>query len=219
VTISHHLDEATVMAFAAGNLGQAHATVVSAHLSVCPVCRANLMVMEGIGGGVLEAQAESPLSTSCRDATMARLTGAGAQQPKRAMAKRTHSDIPPALAEVLGGKSLDELPWKKRAPGIAVYDIPLQTGARGHLKLLSIAPGKEMPEHGHGGEELTLILRGSYSDHTGKYTAGDVADLDEETEHTPVVDSAEPCICLIAVDAPTKFKSFWARLAQPFVGI
>ena len=35
----------------------------------------------------------------------------------------------------------------------------------------------------------------------------------------PRVDSDEDCICLVATEAPTRFKSFWARLAQPFVGI
>ena len=76
-----------------------------------------------------------------------------------------------------------------------------------------------MPEHGHGGEELTVMLRGSYSDHTGRYIVGDVADLDEDIEHQPVVDSDEDCICLVATEAPTRFKSVWARLAQPFIGI
>jgi anti-sigma factor ChrR (cupin superfamily) len=27
------------------------------------------------------------------------------------------------------------------------------------------------------------------------------------------------CICLIATEAPTRFRALWARLAQPFVGI
>lgn len=205
------------MAFAAGTLGQAHATVAASHLSVCASCRATLREMEAIGGSTLASQAETAVSASCREATMASLDGIRLEQPRPAVRSTAH--MPEVLAELLDGKSLDQLAWKKKAPGISVFDIPLPADARGKLKLLSIAPGKEMPEHGHGGEELTYILRGSYSDHTGRYAAGDVADLDEETEHTPVIDSDEPCICLIAIDAPAKFKSVWARLAQPFVGI
>jgi putative transcriptional regulator len=217
VTTTRHLDEATVMAFAAGTLGQAHATVAASHLSMCATCRATLREMEAIGGSTLASQVEAAVSTSCRDATMASLDGVRLET--RVAAEQARADMPPALAELLEGKALDQLAWKKKAPGIAVFDIPLPADARGKLKLLSLAPGKEMPEHGHGGEELTYILRGSYSDHTGRYVAGDVADLDEETEHTPVIDSDEPCICLIAIEAPAKFKSVWARLAQPFVGI
>ena len=103
--------------------------------------------------------------------------------------------------------------------GMTIYhhialDVPLTPGARTRLQLLRIAPGKALPDHGHGGEELTLILKGSYSDHTGRYGAGDVADLDMELEHAPRVDSDVECICVVATEAPTRFKSFWARLAQ-----
>jgi putative transcriptional regulator len=219
VTITHHLDDATVMAFAAGTMGQAHATVVSSHLSVCGKCRETLRVMEAVGGGTLEAQDEAPVSATCKEATLASLDGVLPMKPRAAIRRQVRTDMPIALQQALDGKTLDELPWKKKAPGISVYDVPMPSRARGKLKLLSIAPGKEMPEHGHGGEELTLILRGAYKDHTGLYRAGDVADLDDEIEHTPVVTGDGPCICLIAVEAPTKFKSVWARLAQPFVGI
>lgn len=216
---THHLDDATVMAFAAGTLGQAHATVASAHLSVCGECRKVLREMEAIGGHVLVDQPESAVSASCRAATLASLDGIKFEAAKPPVTVPPSADMPSALARLIGGKSLDQLAWKKKAPGISSFEIPLSADARGKLILLSIAPGKEMPEHGHGGEELTYILTGTYSDHTGRYSAGDVADLDEETEHSPVVDSDEPCVCLIAVEAPAKFKSFWARLAQPFVGI
>jgi putative transcriptional regulator len=220
---THHLDEATVMAFAAGTLGQAHATVASAHLSVCDHCRRILREMEAIGGATLAGQAEAVVSSTCREATMASLDGVLLEKPRAAKQSETSLEIPPSLsrllARLLDGKSLDDLAWKKKAPGIGVFDVPLPANARGQLKILSIAPGKELPEHGHGGEELTYILRGSYSDHTGRYVAGDVADFDEETEHSPIVDSDVVCICLIAIEAPAKFKSIWARLAQPFVGI
>ena len=98
-------------------------------------------------------------------------------------------------------------------------DIKSLPKTAGHLYLLKIAPGKAMPEHGHGGEELTMILAGSYRDCFGTFARGDVADLDEHVEHSPVVAGDEPCICLVAAEAPTKFKSFFAKLAQPFLGI
>jgi putative transcriptional regulator len=123
------------------------------------------------------------------------------------------------LSNLLGNQSLDSLKWKAKAPGIATYEIPLSSKGNTHLQLLRIGKGRKMPEHGHGGEELTVMLRGSYSDHTGRYMVGDVADLDEDIEHQPIVDSDEDCICLVATEAPTRFKSVWARLAQPFIGI
>jgi putative transcriptional regulator len=215
VTITHHLDDATILAFAAGTAGEAHGIVVAAHLSMCPTCRAAVRAAETVGGGILASQPEAAVSDVCRAATLASLDAA----PARKHVPILHGELPPALERALGGKSLSDIKWSKKAPGVAIFDVPMPKGERTHLKLLRIGTGRAMPEHGHGGEELTLVLKGSYSDHMGKFSPGDVADLDEEIEHQPVVDSAEDCICLVATEAPTKFKSFWARLAQPFVGI
>lgn len=215
MTIMHHLDEATILAFAAGSIGEAHGIVVAAHMSMCPSCRAVLRDAERLGGGLLASQPETAVSNVCRSATMASLDIA--PTPKHVPV--LHGELPPALARALAGKSLSDIHWHKKAPGVATFDVPMAKGERTHLKLLRIGTGRAMPEHGHGGEELTLILKGSYSDHMGRFSPGDVADLDEATEHTPVVDSDEDCICLVAIEAPTRFKSIWARLAQPFVGI
>ena len=217
MTILHHLDDATLVAYAAGTLGEAHQVVVASHLAFCRQCRNAVRAAEAIGGGLLVEQEQSAVSDSCRAATLASL-GLVMERPT---AKRPAvvDGVPVMLTELLKGKPLSELRWKTRGPGIAKVDIALNDGGKTHLLLMRIGPGRKMPEHGHGGEELTLILKGSYSDHTGRYRPGDVADLDEDIEHQPHIDSDEDCICLIATEAPTKFKSFWARLAQPFVGI
>jgi putative transcriptional regulator len=218
VTISHHLDDATVMAYAAGTLAEAHSVVVAAHAALCPQCRSAIRTAEAIGGLMLDETDESAVSDTCRAATLASLDGVvrAARNPKAAVVA---GDLPTPLGRLLSGTPLNALPWKSKAPGIAKYGIPLAPGARSQLLLLRIAPGKFLPEHGHGGGELTLVLKGSYADHTGHYGTGDIADLDEDTEHAPRVDSDVECICLVATEAPTRFKSFWARLAQPFVGI
>ena len=76
-----------------------------------------------------------------------------------------------------------------------------------------------MPEYGHGGEEITLILSAAENDKFGRYAQGDVADLDESIEHQPVVETGAACICLVATEAPTRFKSGPALLLQPLIGI
>lgn len=219
MNISHHLDDATIVAYAAGTLGHAHGMVVASHLAYCAECRASVREAEVIGGEILELEGHSvAVSDMCRAATLASLDAVAPVAPRTKTAK-AFTDVPNILSGVLAGQSLDTLNWKKKAPGVAVFEIPMPKDSRGKLMLLSIGPGKSMPEHSHGGEELTLILRGSYSDKFGRFMPGDVADLDEEVEHQPVVDSSEPCICLVAIEAPTRFKSFWAKVAQPFVGI
>jgi putative transcriptional regulator len=217
VKITHHLDDATIIAYAAGTLGEAHNVVAAAHMVYCAQCREALRTAEQIGGELISAEPVAAVSDMCRAATLASLDVAtGVPTPR---ARAVMNGLPKPISDVLGGKSLDEIEWKKKAPGVAVADIPLSPGSAGSLKLLSIGPGREMPEHGHGGEELTLILKGSYTDHTGQYRAGDIADVDEETEHKPVADADGVCVCLVAMEAPTRFKPLWARVLQPIVGI
>jgi putative transcriptional regulator len=218
VKITHHLDDATIIAYAAGTLGEAHGYAVATHIALCADCRKGVREAEVIGGEMLAEAPVSPVSQSCREATLASLD-AMADHVVTSKPIRSNSDLPPVLSNLLGNMPLSELPWKKKAPGVATLEIPLSSGSRTHLQLLRIGPGRKMPEHGHGGEELTVILQGSYSDHTGQYITGDVADLDEDIEHQPKVDSEVDCICLVATEAPTRFKSVWARLAQPLIGI
>jgi putative transcriptional regulator len=216
-TINHHLDDATILAFAAGTLPEAHAFVAATHAAYCSHCRDAVRTAERVGGSLMMEEASSAVTDNCRAATLASLDAVAAAA--RPVAVQNQSGVPAVLCNLLGNKPLSDLHWKKKAPGVATFELPLSRGGKTHLQLLRIGPGRTMPEHGHGGEELTLILRGSYRDHTGRYMVGDVADLDEDTEHQPVADSDEDCICLVATEAPTRFKSLWARLAQPFVGI
>jgi putative transcriptional regulator len=217
VNITHHLDDATILAFAAGTLGEAHACAVATHLSYCSTCRAATRQAESYGGELLLAEPVSAVTDTCRAATLASLDAIAPTAPRK-VATAT-SEVPFVLSNLLNNQQLDSLKWKSKGPGIATFEIPLSSKGNTHLQLLRIGKGRKMPEHGHGGEELTVMLRGSYSDHTGRYTVGDVADLDEDIEHQPIVDSDEDCICLVATEAPTRFKSVWARLAQPFIGI
>jgi putative transcriptional regulator len=217
VNVNHHLDDATIISYAAGTLGEAHGFAVATHLAYCPQCRAAVRDAESVGGMILKDQDATAVSDTCRSATLASLD-AIISAPIRKAAPAS-SEVPLVLQKLLGTSSLDEIKWKKKAPGVAKFEIPMSPKSKTHLMLLRIGPGREMPEHGHGGEELTVILRGSYTDHTGRYRAGDVADLDEEIEHQPKVDSDVDCICLIATEAPTRFRAMWARIAQPFLGI
>jgi putative transcriptional regulator len=219
--ITHHLDDATILAYSAGSLAEAHAALAAGHIAYCPRCRTAVQQANDIGGYLLVESENAAVSDQCRAATLASLDGVAPQQVVR---DNRHSrldghGIPAAISALSGKPRLEELNWKKKAPGISIAEVALSENSKSTLKFLSIAPGLAMPEHGHGGHEMTLILRGSYSDHVGQFLPGDIADLDEETEHRPVVDSDEPCICIIATEAPTKFRSILARMAQPFVGI
>lgn len=214
---NHHLDHSTVLAYAAGTLEEAFTVVAASHLAVCPACRLALREAEAVGGELLERLVDTAVSTACRARTLAALDQV-APPPAPAPAA-VKSELPLPLARLLHAAHYDELAWKTKAPGVAMCNVKLPKGARGQLKLLRIGAGRAMPEHGHGGEEITMVLKGAYRDHMGRFVAGDVADLDESVEHKPVVEADGDCICLVATERPTRFKSLGARLLQPFVGI
>lgn len=217
MNIDHHLDPATILAHAAGTLDEAFNVVVASHIAWCPACREATRQASLIGGELLGELAGTPVSENCRRQTLGLIDTATLHRfPKSPPADHA---VPAPLAHLLGGQSLDGLKWKNKAPGLALYDLPLSSASHGKLFLMRISPGKAMPEHGHGGAEITLILSGAYNDKFGRFAQGDVADLDENIEHKPVVEMAAACICLVATEAPTRFKSWPARLIQPLIGI
>jgi putative transcriptional regulator len=217
MSISHHLDHATLVSYGAGTLHSGLSLVVKAHLEFCSSCRKAAMAADEIGGSFLSNQGEVEVSDSSRSAVIDRIQTATLH--RLPVARSAVSEVPRALQDVLGTSDLDSLKWQKTGPGVAMYKLPKQKGEEGFFGLLRIAPNHKLPDHGHGGTELTLILRGSYQDEMGHFSRGDVADLDESVSHQPVVPEDGECICVVANDAPTRFHSWPARLVQRFIGI
>jgi putative transcriptional regulator len=215
MAITHHPDIATLMSCAAGSQPEALAAVVASHLSMCPRCAREVDKLAEIGVALFDTLAPAELA---RGAPVAAARAAEAESDLGPASRGRAGDVPGHLVSLVG-ESLDKLAWKRLGPGLWHYPIPLSKGASGDLRLIKVAPGKELPEHGHGGEELTLLLRGSYHDEIGTFQTGDVADLDDEVEHRPVADAMTGCICLIANEKKARFKGLIARLMQPFIGV
>ncbi|MEJ8572408.1 ChrR family anti-sigma-E factor [Microbaculum marinum] len=218
MTIRHHPDDATLLSYAAGTLPEALAVAVSAHVALCPRCRHGIRTAETVGGALLDSGSAAEIAADALDRAMARIeTRAGGVATPEPLPDVADARVPAPLARRLGA-GLDDIRWRWIAPGVRSHEITVSPGS-GSLMLLKIAPGKSMPDHGHGGTELTMVLDGSYSDETGRYGPGDVADLDESIEHSPMVDSEVDCVCLVALEAPTRFKGRIARLLQPYLRI
>jgi putative transcriptional regulator len=83
--------------------------------------------------------------------------------------------------------------------------------------LYRIRAGKKMPQHTHEGSEYTLVIRGAFSDVTGRYGCGDVAISDEDIDHTPVAEAGEECLCFAVMDAPLRLTGPIGRFFNRFV--
>ncbi|MCK5747724.1 MAG: hypothetical protein KAH44_16015, partial [Oricola sp.] len=55
MTIAHHLDDATLMRYASGDLDEAFLVVVATHLAMCDQCRKAVRDAEELGGEMLFA--------------------------------------------------------------------------------------------------------------------------------------------------------------------
>jgi putative transcriptional regulator len=209
--ITHHLDDSTLMSCAAGSQPEAFAAVVSSHLAVCPRCRGELKRHSLIGEALFESLKPEPVTREAPVVAMRSGEATVAEQEE-------DPEVPAALRAALAG-NFDAVAWRRAAPGVWHYPLPLSADAKGDLRLLKVAPGTTLPEHGHGGTELTLVLHGSYSDELGTFRRGDVADLGDDVEHRPVADAEVGCVCLVASDQKARFKGMVARLLQPLTGI
>jgi putative transcriptional regulator len=211
--ISHHPDDSTLMFYAAGTLAEPLSAVVCAHLAMCPHCVREVRRMERIGAALMNALEPAALSRPAPQMAL-RAMEADVEAPDHEPS--IQGDIPVPLRHLLGAR-IDDVRWKRLGPGVWNVPVTTQRGS-GDLRLLRVGPGRAMPEHGHGGTELTLILRGSYRDEFGTYNTGDIADLDTDAEHRPTADEKLGCICVIASERRARFKSLVARLFQPLTG-
>lgn len=222
MTIRHHVSDELLLAYAAGTLEEGWRLAVATHLALCPECRKRLSLMEDAGGQLLEEIAPEPaMATSfeqLRQRVLDKSTPARSKAARPAVPARSASPVLPEPLRSYVGGDIETLKWKSLGRG--AYHIPIRTDdGTTMVRLLRIPAGKPVPEHGHGGRELTLVLSGSFHDGEALFARGDLEEADASVQHQPVATPGEDCICLAVTDAPLKFRSWLVRLVQPVLGI
>lgn len=208
--ITHHTPDALLAAYATGSLPHAYALVVAAHVSLCLECRAAYEAHQAGGGAVLETVDAKAVSGGLKSRVLDMLDAPYSPPPSYPRS----GVYPGPVMEALKGK-----PPRWKSLGLGVRQSILSSGAEGSARLLYIPPGQAVPDHSHGGLELTLVLQGSFRDSTGHFGVGDLEVTDQDLEHTPTADPGAPCICLAATDAPLRFRSLVPRILQPLFRI
>jgi len=214
MTIRHHLSDQLLAAYAAGSLPEAFSLVVATHVSLCDDCRARAAAFDTLGGALLEEADEIALGEGALAKALERLDGL--PQATRSEPLRSVGIFPAPLADYVGG-DLASVRWRRVGGGVKQAILPTSTDAS--ARLLFIPAGTAVPDHGHRGTELTLVLQGAFADANDRFDRGDIEIADEEMEHTPVALAGQDCICLAATDAPLRFRGLIPRLAQPLLRI
>lgn len=213
MTVKHTLNEELMMGYAAGVLPEAFNLVVATHLSLCDESRAGVESYEAVGGAVLETTETAKMSSGALADCLKRIKTA---PPGPRGAEPSKGVFPTPLKGYVGG-DLEAVKWRSLGGGVKQAILPTAKGAT--ARLLFIPAGMAVPDHGHRGTELTLVLQGAFADEVDRFGRGDIEIADEDLNHQPVAEPGEDCICLAATDAPLRFNALLPRLMQPLFRI
>ena len=224
MNIEHHVSDALLMRYAAGGLGEAWSLAIATHAALCPICRDAIAQAEAVGGALVDEIEPAPMAECAFNDIMGLLDAEDAPAPVQKPMKQNVSGgviLPePLRSYVQSGDAIQnaDLPWQRL--GLGAYHIPIAMSDRSAAaRLLRIPAGRPVPEHGHGGLELTLVLSGAFTDGEAHFDAGDIQEADEALTHQPHAVAGEDCICLAVTDAPLRFSSPIVRLMQPLLKI
>jgi putative transcriptional regulator len=199
--------------YAAGHLNPALHSLVAAHLEMKPDNRSFVSSLEAVHARALEDVA--PVELSNRQAILDRVFAAGDRQVAGAVRKRSAS-LPEALYSYVG-RDLEDVKWRSVLPGLKEFRIS-DKGSETEASLLWIRSGSRMPAHTHDGQEVTLVLKGAFSDTVGHYGRGDISIADGDIDHRPRADDSGDCICFAVTDAPLRLTGPIGRFLQRFTG-
>ncbi|MFN7114833.1 MAG: ChrR family anti-sigma-E factor [Alphaproteobacteria bacterium] len=218
------LIETVLMHYAAGHLRPTEALLVACHVAINPAARRRLEAYEAIGAKMICDSPEAdtaPLTRDCFDKIMARIDAQPAPAPAASPRAPMQPDetIPPSVMALLCGNCTERrIRWQKLHSGVEAVSLHVPAGSpcRHRLRLLRLAPHQQTPAHSHGGREMTLVLQGGFSDHTGHYRAGDLVIAEGAGfVHAPKA-GAEGCLCLTLTEAPLRFAQARIRFFNFF---
>ena len=209
MSLRHHPADDLLLDYAAGRASSAVALIVATHLWFCPACRRTVALAEGVGGALLDGQAQAQMAPGALDAVLARLDAGHAPSP-------VSRDGTPLPLHVFLGGDLSSLRWRALGPSLGYVPLARQGGTA--IRLLRGAPGADTGRHDHRGMEFTLVLSGGFTDETGSYGPGDFQTAAPGLAHNPVADPGADCINLSVTTGPLRFEGLVQKIAGKLFG-
>lgn len=209
--MAHHPEHAWLEQYAAGTVPLSVALSVATHLSFCAECRRQIELLQSVGGALFEQLPAAPVPDDLLQRVLARIDNETPAADSAAPA----GDVPAPLRRLVPG-GYDALRWSTLLP--RVRGALLRTGDRSFRSMLHrVQPGGGVPRHDHRGLELTVVLRGSFSDEFGVYGPGDFIERAPGARHHPVAALNAECICLTVQQAPVRFTGWLWRWLNPLL--
>lgn len=210
---------ALLLQYAAGTLDLAQRLVVASHLSMSAQARAIVRQYEQVGAAIME-QCCDPVSMSARslDRVMAMLEDRPAPPPKPEPQVRMLGDIPlpECLYNALQQHALEQMRWQKLCEGIESCELPIRT-RRSYAHFVRFDPGAYAPPPRRPVMQVTLVIKGAYSDETGTYQYGDLVITEcDEPPHRAHACNEQGCVNLTASSALPPLQGLAALLHSLF---
>ncbi len=206
-------DDDVLLRHAAGLLDAGFSLVVETHLELSGASRALHAGFEALGGLLLEEAEPAPVDPAALNAALCAIEEDA--RPGRSVSAPRRPEMPEGFTLPRTLSRCDIGDWRWIAPGLRSCRVALPDAAS-RAFLLDIASGVRIPRHGHEGDEMTCVLRGSFIDGGTRYTPGCVAQAGAGVEHDIAVDSDIPCLCLIALAGRTLPRSWLGKAYQKF---
>ncbi|MFV8783721.1 ChrR family anti-sigma-E factor [Microbulbifer sp. SA54] len=221
----YHPEADMLLEYSAGNLAWAQSLAVSTHIQLCPHCRQQHQQLNRVGGNLLDQCAPQPVANSALQRLMDRIETSEdpdqSEEPAKPVqpARRIGND--PALADlpqVIHKVVKRNLPLKWRRVSPALTMTRLKTAQdKYEVAFHRICRGGRIAEHDHRGEEIIVVLHGSFSDADGVYKQGDFLVRRPGEVHRPIATEDQECLCLSVVEAPVAVTGVLGWLVNPFL--
>lgn len=226
--IKHHPDHNMLVEYCAGTLDWALCLGVSTHLHFCNECRSAAANLNSLGGSLLSQCGQEAVGQEVFAGLMSKIqeqqsmadlvvTPNAEQAPHPSITNdRMLAQLPKVVRKLLPkGKALrwqsvgSSLKMARLAAGQDKYEVAFHR----------ICSGGKVAEHDHGGLEVTVVLKGSFSDGDGIYTPGDFLVRQPGEVHRPTAAQNEDCLCFSICEAPVRLTGFLGRLINPFLSV
>lgn len=207
----HHPSKDLLTEFSAGTLDTAQAVAISAHLHYCHKCRQTVQEMEQLGGAMLEELSPQALPETSFDDLMDAIDRK--DQSITANTEALDHTLPRAIMRMI-----NDAPLKWRKVTNSLKTATLTAGQNQYeVSLQKIQAGGTVPKHDHRGMEITVVLKGSFSDQHGIYQEGDFLIKQPGDVHQPVSAHHQDCLCLSIQAAPVRLMGLFGKLMNPFI--
>ena len=226
-----HLSDAWYLDHASGTLSLGEQVFMDSHLELSSKAAAKVADYEKVGALILESVFTDQQGTGlgfdaedifAQDDAQSGLLDSGQEADRvqvsaSASGRSEDTYLPQALRAFVDDNAMS-IRWRFLGPKLR--KCLLWTSEDGtKLWMLKAEAGADIPLHSHNGSELTLVLKGSFSDQAHRFERGHVQEADDGTEHEILIGDSEECVCLALTQAPLNFANPVIRVFQQVIGI